>query len=146
MTGNEAESTDGRAEVGRVNELRAVASRAARTAVRRRMVVTGATAALITMVTGVLDVWVSNRWLWFAILVMLMYLTFRAADRIQEAGRVRARPTRLVVLGTGAFSVAAVVTAASVVGPTAEAGLVPYAIAAAAMFGAWLLGAWWVCR
>lgn len=136
--------TEERAQLARAMHAQTVTAKAARRAARLSMIAWGAASALLILLTGALDIWVTGRWLWFVTLSLSAFLSFRVAAWIEKSGPVRARPARHVVLATSALGLIVGLFFMFTVGP--GSGMGAYAIGASCVFGAGLLGAWWVGR
>jgi hypothetical protein len=104
---------------------------------RRRMMATGLFVAFLTLVSGLLDQWVEQRWLWWIVFAVLCYLGLRA---LGASGPART-PWRAELVP----AVASVVVLAAIT-PFVPAGLGAYAIAAGVVLVIWVVSAWWFGR
>jgi hypothetical protein len=139
--------TEDRIDLQQVTVVRAVAAQAARRAMRRSLLLSAAATATMIMLLGVLDIWVSNRWLWFPLAMAVFYVTMRAADRAEKSGPVLAKPTRRIVFSTAGVGLAAALIANYLfVVPALGSGIWTYVVAAAVLLAVGSLSAWWVAR
>lgn len=121
---------------------RRAGERARRSAVQGRILRTGVMVAALMLLSGVIDTWVTPRWLWWVSFVVGFYLVVRATALVEERLPVRAGRTPRADLVVGAVSLAAVVA----LFPVLPHGFATYAISAAVVLVVAAVGAWWFPR
>ncbi len=153
MTNHDAADVQhARADLRRVEHLKDVASRAARQAVRRRMMILGAWGAVFIVIVGLADAWASTRWAWWIAVVVPAYIVLRVLLRVERSSATvaLAKPVRRIVILTVVLDLIGVALLVPLhllmVQPLVGDGFGSVAITAAAMFSVWTLSAWWTTR
>jgi cation transport ATPase len=133
---------DAREQLRRAEIARLAGERARRAAVQGRIIRTGVMVAAVLLLSGVLDTWVTARWLWWLSFSVGFYLILRATAFVEERLPVRAGRTPRADLVVGAVSLAAV----AALYPVLPHGFAAYLISAAVVLAVAMAGAWWFAR
>jgi O-antigen/teichoic acid export membrane protein len=102
---------------------------------RQHLIGPGVAAAVLTLASGLLTLWVPQRLLWWLIFSVLCYLVLRGTHQAEASVGLPRRATVVPML----ISVGVLVALA----PIVPHGLMAYAIAACSVLGVYLLSAWW---
>ena len=121
---------------------RRAGERARKAAVQGRILRTGVMVAALILVSGVLDLWVTPRWLWWVSYAVGFYLVVRATALVEARLPVRVGRSVRADLVVGAVSLAALVA----LSPVLPHGFAAYGIGAVVVLLVALAGAWWFGR
>ncbi|WP_433367003.1 hypothetical protein ACQPZX_38820 [Actinoplanes sp. CA-142083] len=118
------------------------------TVVRRRVMMSGLLAAFLTLAAGLLNLVLSQGWLWVLVFAAVCYPAVRAFGREREgapkgpAGEGAAKePWRPELVAAGVSLVAVLLLV-----PFVPSGLAAYTIAAAVVLAVYASSAWWFGR